>query len=463
MKKHSEFVARQKALILESLIFAIIMMLTPSEAQAIPSFAAQTGQPCSACHVGAFGPQLKPYGRDFKLGGYVASDRPNDNIVDNWYERFTAMAKGSLTDTAKNQDPSQLPTGYGKNDNFAFDQGAVYFGGRIAPTVGAIQELSYDGVNKKFFWDALDVRHSWDGTVLGDDYTAGIEAGNQLGNTSVWNSTPPNGFPYNQSGLAPTPQAATLFDDSLNGQILGPGAYFSDGWIYGEGAVYFPLSMNAQQAVGNTASDKYVSPIPFWHFAVEHDFDHHNQYAQVGTFGAVASRQPGNDQTTGLTDDVNDFGFEANYQYLADLHNVISTHVAFIHENQDLKATAALGGSSNQSDRVDTFKADVTYAIEDTYVPTLQYFRTTGTNDPGLYTNSLNGSPNSEGYTVDLAYVPFGKSDSPGFNWGNMRLALQYTGYTEFNGEYRHASDNNTLFLNLWVIGAPLVPSFGSN
>src|SRR5512142_178531 len=43
-------------------------------AYAVPSFAIQTGQPCAACHIGAFGPQLTPYGRDFKLHGYTASD-----------------------------------------------------------------------------------------------------------------------------------------------------------------------------------------------------------------------------------------------------------------------------------------------------------------------------------------------------------------------------------------------------
>jgi hypothetical protein len=42
-----------------------------------------------------------------------------------------------------------------------------------------------------------------------------------------------------------------------------------------------------------------------------------------------------------------------------------------------------------------------------------------------------------------------------------MRVALEYTGYTEFNGTSKGASDNNTLFLNLWLIGAPLVPAFG--
>ena len=40
-------------------------------ARAIPNFAAQTGQPCTACHIGAYGPQLTPLGRAFKIGGYT--------------------------------------------------------------------------------------------------------------------------------------------------------------------------------------------------------------------------------------------------------------------------------------------------------------------------------------------------------------------------------------------------------
>src|ERR1700674_288501 len=40
-------------------------------AGALPSFAEQTGQRCSACHVGGLGPQLTPFGRQFKLGGYT--------------------------------------------------------------------------------------------------------------------------------------------------------------------------------------------------------------------------------------------------------------------------------------------------------------------------------------------------------------------------------------------------------
>jgi hypothetical protein len=38
-------------------------------AEAVPSFARQTGQECPACHVSW--PELTPYGRYFKLTGYT--------------------------------------------------------------------------------------------------------------------------------------------------------------------------------------------------------------------------------------------------------------------------------------------------------------------------------------------------------------------------------------------------------
>src|SRR6202165_3575928 len=39
-------------------------------AQALPSYARQTGQPCGTCHTDF--PALTPYGRRFKLLGYTA-------------------------------------------------------------------------------------------------------------------------------------------------------------------------------------------------------------------------------------------------------------------------------------------------------------------------------------------------------------------------------------------------------
>jgi hypothetical protein len=40
-------------------------MVASTAAQALPPFAAQTGQPRDACHVGAFGPQPVPAAPDF--------------------------------------------------------------------------------------------------------------------------------------------------------------------------------------------------------------------------------------------------------------------------------------------------------------------------------------------------------------------------------------------------------------
>jgi hypothetical protein len=86
--------------------------------------------------------------------------------------------------------------------------------------------------------------------------------------------------------------------------------------------------------------------------------------------------------------------------------------------------------------------------------PVFGYFVTTGTNDPALYVadpldGSANGSPKSQGFIANITYWPV----------QNIRLALQYTAYTKFNGagtNYdgfgRNASDNNSLYLHLGVI-----------
>lgn len=50
-------------------------VLAAPQARAIPAFAAQTGEPCSACHIGF--PQLTAHGRLFKLQGYVAGAVPD--------------------------------------------------------------------------------------------------------------------------------------------------------------------------------------------------------------------------------------------------------------------------------------------------------------------------------------------------------------------------------------------------
>jgi len=53
---------------------AFLAVLTWGDALAVPSFARQTGMPCSQCHTLSFGPALTDYGRQFKLNGYSWGD-----------------------------------------------------------------------------------------------------------------------------------------------------------------------------------------------------------------------------------------------------------------------------------------------------------------------------------------------------------------------------------------------------
>jgi hypothetical protein len=67
---------------------------------------------------------------------------------------------------------------------------------------------------------------------------------------------------------------------------------------------------------------------------------------------------------------------------------------------------------------------------------------------------TADGSPDSKGWVAEVDYVPWGKPESP-LDWANLRLALQFTAYSEFDGSRHNASDYDTLLLKL-TVGAAL-------
>ena len=69
-----------------------------TEVNALPSFARQTGEPCAFCHVQAFGPNLTPNGRNFKLTGYTMAAGENAKLIP-----LSAMVQGSFTHTSRGQ------------------------------------------------------------------------------------------------------------------------------------------------------------------------------------------------------------------------------------------------------------------------------------------------------------------------------------------------------------------------
>ena len=66
--------------------------------------------------------------------------------------------------------------------------------------------------------------------------------------------------------------------------------------------------------------------------------------------------------------------------------------------------------------------------------------------------------PDSNAIILEADWVPFGKDKSWAAPIANLKVGLQYTIYTEFNGgshDYdgfgRNASDNNTLLAYIWT------------
>ena len=98
-------------------------------AHAVPSFARQTGQECAACHVGAYGPQLTPYGVKFKIGGYTDSDGKGGKVP------ISAMIVASFNQTAKNLP--EKPEHGSVNRNLAMDEASLFLAGRLSEKIGA--------------------------------------------------------------------------------------------------------------------------------------------------------------------------------------------------------------------------------------------------------------------------------------------------------------------------------------
>ena len=427
-------------------VFAAVLLLIsrPEQAWAVPSFAEQTGQPCAACHVGAFGPQLKPYGRDFKLYGYVANDGASH------FPPLAATVQTSFTQTAADQT---APRWFSKNGNVAVDQVSLYYAGRITDTVGSFAQVTYDGVARQLHLDNVDVRHAQDGTLLWEDAVFGITVNNNPTVQDLWNSTPAWGFPYNSSKLAPTPAAAALIDGGLAQRVLGVGAYVMwNDLVYAELDAYQGLGGDIRNATGIvpvSGADTTRGLIPYWRLALQRQLGSH--YLQLGTYGLSASVYPGGDRSAGAPNRLTDVGFDANYQWLQNPDSVttslVSAHATYIREHASLGASQVLA-NSNATDRFQLLRADLSYSLAATMTPTIAYFQTRGTPDQA-YWGTAGGRPDSQGFIAELAYVPFGKPDSP-LQWMNLRLAAQYVAYMRFDGATRGASDNDAIYLSLW-------------
>jgi len=437
---------------LAAVVIGAGVLIKPPPASAVPSFARQTGQPCATCHT-AF-PELTPFGRRFKLGGYTMGG----GLTFEQAPPVAAMVVPTFTHTARNQDAPPAPDTF-SNNNTVLQQASVFYGGTIYGNLGALIQGTYDRATEHVFLDNTDVRYADMTKILGLDVFYGVSVNNNPTVQDVWNTTPAWGFPYIASTLAPQfAPPGTMIEGSLAGKVVGTGAYtFWNDMLYLEVSAYQNLSAQTLRVLGEPGiNDLSIGgAAPYWRAAFEYDVGEHS--LEVGTFGMYANELPGRVPGFGF-DQILDVGFDAQYQYIGDPHSV-TVKLTHINENQQLNSTFLQGNSSNLHNTLESFKTSVSYVYDHTYSLTAAYFDVYGSSDAGLYgANSLTSSPNGQGLIFDAAYLPFMKGGPAVWPWLNARIGVSYTHYLKlfggvnnFDGAFHNASDNNTVFLYSWI------------
>jgi hypothetical protein len=435
-----------------SLIVAAALS-SPHAARAVPAFAQQTGQPCKSCHVGGFGPELTPFGREFKLGGYTLRTHASVPIA--------AMTIASWTHTSKDQEPA--PEHLSSNNNVVLDQASLFLAGGIGEHLGGFVQVTYDGVGRATFWDNLDLRAVTNAKVFGADSVLGLTVNNSPTVQDPWNTLPAWGFPYTDTAVSRTPDAALLIDGALAQNVLGITGY---GWlghkVYVEGGAYSSPSRGALDFLGVDPADpgSLHGLAPYARVAYQTNLG-------GGTFEAGgnllrASVFPGRDRSSGLADRYTDWGLDGSYNKTLGKSDSLTGMLRFEHENGDLRASCVLALIGDGSDhacaryRLNEWRGAVRYTWHDKFGVTLSPFSITGSRNFNLYGD--NGRPDSNGLMGQLDHTLWPSGNSPLGPLVNARIGVQYTVYGKFNGRRRNfdgsganAADNNALRAFAWI------------
>jgi hypothetical protein len=262
-----------------------------------------------------------------------------------------------------------------------------------------------------------------------------------------------------------------MIEGTFAGRAIGTGGYvWIDNLLYAEVTAYQSFDPGTLTSLGLDPGDgtpRFEAVAPYWRVGLEKTWNTNS--LMIGTFGMIADLQPtvGGGVPMGdllafpgFTDPFRDIGVDAQYQYIGDVH-ALTFRLSQIWERQRLNGEFSAGASSNHTDELDSFKVSASYIYNHTISLTGEYFNTSGTSDVLLYTGAgfTTGSPNSDGWEFDLAYLPFSYGGPKIWPWLNARFGIEYTLYNRFDGSVhnidqtpgRSAKDNNTTFVYSWI------------
>ena len=410
------------------------LLLASGNANAVPSYARQTGLACSACHT--IYPKLTPFGRMFKLNGYTTTGmkqiqaKESSSVAPLKIDSgapLSAMVQVAWTHTKSVAADT-------RNNVLSFPSSlSLYYAGEISPHIGSFLQVTMDDADSSFGFDMADIRYANTTTTSGDTaVTYGVSVDNMSGMEDLWNTTPSWTFPY----LAASPDHGSddLAFNTLMGVGLGAYAMFDNHWYaylgdYSPKGTLTSTVINASQKHGN-----FTNVTPYWRFAWQGTVGQRG-YLEVGTYGTV---QKWHRTNPGTSDKYTDTAIDAQYELPVSGGNEFNAHAVYMHESQTLDATLP----ADSSQHMNQTRADVAYIVHGQYQYQLGYFNTTESS--GAHTAMMDmHNGDDKGYVAEFDYIP----------WENTKFAIQYTGFSKYDGSTGSAaSDNDAWLINAWFM-----------
>jgi hypothetical protein len=460
------------------LLLSLLAALLPLTAQALPTFARQTGQNCVACHTGGQFPELTPYGRLFKMTGYTIGERTMPLAVMGvaTYASVANVDKSDSHDGGISTTNSQ--SDFYKNNEPILATGSLFIAGKITDNIGAFVQITHDpyavsnadgSSSGQTQADNMDFRFADRLIDVNRDLIYGVSLNNSPSVADPWNTA----ASWMQYVPVPSPSSSQFGDGNApypgtasGGNVAGLTAYaYLDKTYYGE-VGYYGTADGAFRIFREGMNDADITRLqgfnPYWRFAYTRQWGAHN--LMLGTTGMLARVY----DNTNISDPSNSdsynqirtTGFDAQYQYILDPHT-FTAQLAYTQQDTNYSANTMAGDPAladptltpyNARDTVNTTRLKLAYTYLAKYGGSVSLFSADGTSnslnqDLTRTTGNLAGNPGTNGFTLEAFYLPI----------QNLRLGAQYTAYDKFHGASsnydglgRDASDNNTLFLYAW-------------
>jgi hypothetical protein len=333
----------------------------------------------------------------------------------------------------------------------------VYSGGVIRDSFGAFATIDYDGVNNKVSLGNVDIRRVKNAEVAGHDVLFGVAINNNPAFQNPWNSgvVPGRSWPYLFSSLEPQPITRVALDGVLSMRVLGVSVYsFIDDSLYIELAGYSPIDKDHLGDLGlYEKTDHQLDGTGFYaRLAKEYTLQQASFTLGAMYFDADIEAPLGRPAYS-----VKDVAIDAFYQRERGLHN-FTVGLNLLREDIETERGLAGGFATDVNVELDRYSFFATYLYDKTYGIAFGHKSITGSRD-ARYFQTANGDPDSKSYRAEVFWLPISRRPFKWNRWARMRLGLQYSFFTSFdgasnnyNGLDRHASDNNTLTA-YWAFG----------